>query len=97
MGRDPGRVKPERAEANSEAHILSRFPGIPSGPVALFTLIFSRSLRTPALLTLILGMGCFGIGSTLSLEWESGVENYFTKECVEYVGLVAGVLDQAVA
>ena len=61
-----------RASASSFAQIFRRLPGIPSGPVALFSLILFRSLRTPALVTLILGMGWVGFLSTCS--WPEGVE-----------------------
>ena len=50
--------------ASSLAQILRSLPGISSGPVALCSLMLRRSLRTPALDTLILSMQ----GKELELE-----------------------------
>ena len=37
-------------------HIFSNRPGMPSGPVALFSFKLFNSLRTPNLFTILLGM-----------------------------------------
>ena len=68
---------------------MSRFPGIPSGPVALFSFIFSSRLRTPALDTVILGMG---FGQTCSIRGFEGLglEKTLVKNAVNMLASVSG-------
>ena len=68
---------------------MSRFPGIPSGPVALFSFIFSSRLRTPALDTVILGMG---FGQTYSVRGCGGLglEKTLVKNALNMLALVSG-------
>ena len=56
-----------RGSASSFAQIFKRSPGMPSGPVALLSLILRRSLRTPALEIEILAMGWSGLLSVYTL------------------------------
>ena len=62
---------------------------MPSGPVALFSLMFCNSLRTPALDTVILGMG---FGQTCSMRGcgRLGLEKTLVKNALNMLALVSG-------
>ena len=74
----------------SGAHSFRILPGILSGSVALITLMACRSLRTPAVPTIMLGMGCSGLGASLQGVGGSGVEKTLVKNWLNRFALVAG-------
>ena len=61
---------------------------MPSGPVALFSLTLRRSLRTPALETIIFGMGWAGFLSVR--EVPEGVEKTCVKNVLNMLAFVSG-------
>ena len=79
--------------AISCAHILRRSPGRPSGPVALLSLMLSRSFKTPALPTLIGGIWSTtqGGGGTCSLGELSGLEKTSVKNVLNMFALCSGL------
>ena len=81
--------------ASSGAHSFRMLPGIPSGPVALFTFIACRSFRTPAFDTVMSGMGCLRLGSSSRGLGGSGVEKTLVKNLLNKFAL-GGVLDQGI-
>ena len=74
--------------ASSLAQIFSRFPGMPSGPVALFSFTLRRSLRTPALDMEIFGMGWSGFMSTCAVP--EGEEKTWLKNVLNMLALERG-------
>ena len=79
-----------KTSASSLAQICRSLPGIPSGPVALFSLMLDRSFWTPALDTIILGIGFFGVCLTCSVEDGLGDENTLVKKVLNMLVLVTG-------